>query len=117
MGTDSNLLRFPADYAVRMTLGPPIKSNPEGTTIEVWVKPRARKSAVLGIKKGALVVAVAAMPAEGAANAELLRTLAAFFGLGRRAVRLVAGASARHKRILLEGTEPRDVASRLQRIG
>jgi uncharacterized protein (TIGR00251 family) len=100
-----------------MTLGASIKPGPEGTTIEVLVKPRARKSAVLGIKEGAVVVAVAAIPAEGAANEELVRTLAAFFGLGRRAVRLVAGASARHKRILLAGVESSDVASRLQRIG
>jgi uncharacterized protein (TIGR00251 family) len=100
-----------------MTLGPAIKPNAQGTTIEVRVKPRARQSAVLGIKQGALEVAVAAVPAEGAANEELIRTLAAFFGLGRRAVRLVAGASARHKRLLLEGADPREVASRLERIG
>lgn len=100
-----------------MSSGPTIKPNSGGTTIEVRVKPRARRSAVLGIKQGVIEVAVAAVPADGAANEELIRTLAEFFGLGRRAVHLVSGASARHKRLLLEHADPREVASRLERIG
>jgi uncharacterized protein (TIGR00251 family) len=86
-------------------------------TLELRVKPRARTSAVLGLREGVLEVAVAAPPVDGAANEELVRTLAAFFRVGRRAVRVLSGAGARHKRVLLEGADPRDVAARVQGIG
>jgi uncharacterized protein len=85
--------------------------------LEVRVKPRARKSAVLGVREGVLEVAVAAPPVDGAANEELIRTLAAHFDLGRRAVRLVSGESSRHKRIALDGVALRDIEAVLQRIG
>lgn len=85
--------------------------------LEVRVKPRARKSAVLGVREGVLEVAVAAPPAEGAANEELIRTLAAHFDLGRRAVRLIAGASSRHKRVALDGVALSDIEAVLERIG
>jgi len=94
-----------------------VKAHARGTTLEVRAKPKAKISAVLGLKGDLLEVAIAAPPVDGAANDELIRTLAAYFGLGRRAVRLLSGASSRHKRVLLEGIEPRDVEARLERIG
>jgi uncharacterized protein (TIGR00251 family) len=96
---------------------PAIRPHVEGTVIEVRVKLRAKASDLLGMKAGVLEVAVAAAPVDGAANEELIRTLAAHFSLGRRAVRVVAGASARHKRILLAGLGPAEVEARLERIG
>lgn len=95
----------------------PLKAQDRGVLLEVRVKPRARKSAILGVKEGVLEVAVAAPPADGAANEELIRTLAAHFDLGRRAVRLVSGASSRHKRIALDGVALRDIEVLLERIG
>ena len=44
--------------------------------LKVRVKPRASKSRVLGTRDGVLEVAVAAPPVDGAANEELVRTLA-----------------------------------------
>lgn len=94
-----------------------LKAREGGVTLEIRVKPRARKSAILGVREGVLEVAVAAPPVEGAANEELLRTLAAHFDLGRRAVRLIAGASSRHKRIALDGVTLSDIEAVLERIG
>jgi len=94
-----------------------VKAGERGVVLEVRVKPRARKSSVLGVREGVLEVAVAAPPVEGAANEELIRTLAAHFELGRRAVRLVAGASSRHKRVALDGAELGDIQAALERIG
>jgi uncharacterized protein (TIGR00251 family) len=93
------------------------KAQPGGVSLDLYVKPRARASAVLGIREGLLEVAVAAPPVDGAANEELVRTLAAFFEVGRRAVRLISGEGARRKRVWLEGADPSDVAARLERIG
>jgi uncharacterized protein YggU (UPF0235/DUF167 family) len=46
-----------------------------------------------------LEVRVAAAPADGAANAELLAVLARQLGVSRSALAIVAGASARLKRV------------------
>lgn len=69
----------------------------------VRVKPRAAKSRVLAVVDGQLEVAVAAPPVDGEANAELVRTLAAFFGLPRGRLELVRGANGRSKTISVQG--------------
>jgi uncharacterized protein YggU (UPF0235/DUF167 family) len=48
----------------------------------------------------------------GAANQALLRLLADELGVGRRSVRLVAGAAGRQKLIVVEGVEPDVVVAR-----
>jgi uncharacterized protein (TIGR00251 family) len=50
-----------------------------------------------------LKIKVAAPPVEGAANEELVRFLAQALGLKRRDVEIVAGRSARTKRVRLSG--------------
>ena len=69
----------------------------EEIRLKVRVKPRASKSRVLGQKGEALEVAVAAPPVDGAANAELVRTLAEHYGVPKRAVEILTGESARMK--------------------
>jgi uncharacterized protein (TIGR00251 family) len=87
--------------------------HPEGATLSVRVKPRASKSRVLGIRAGALEVAVAAPPVDGAANLELSRTLAEYFGLARGQVRILSGATGKHKRVRLSGTRLEQIEARL----
>lgn len=83
----------------------------------VWAKPRASLSAVLGVRTApqgdALAVRLAAPPAEGAANAELLALLARVLRLPPRELELVQGASGRLKRVLIRGLRPEDVVARL----
>ena len=94
-----------------------MKSTDDGTIIEVRAKPRAKSSGVLRVKDRVVEVALAAPPVEGAANEELVRVLADFFRLGRRAVHLVSGVRGRNKRVLLVGLSLREVDDRLGRIG
>lgn len=75
-------------------------------TIAVRVLPGAPRTAVGGSRGEALVVRVAAPPAEGRANVAALRALAAAFGVRRGDVTLLAGASSRHKLVRIEGDEP-----------
>lgn len=75
--------------------------------VSVKVKPRASKSRVLGVKDGVLEVAVAAPPVDGAANSELVLTLAKHFGVSKSRVCVVAGAASRHKRIRVTGADRR----------
>lgn len=67
----------------------------------VRVKPRASRDEILGIRDGVLEVRVAAPPAKGAANARLLKLLAAHFGVAASSLRLISGHGSRTKRIAL----------------
>ncbi len=75
---------------------------------------RAAKSRVLGVRDGALEVAVAAPPVDGAANQELVNTVARFLTLRKSAIRLAGGAASRNKVLFLEGLALGEVASRVQ---
>ncbi len=68
-------------------------------TFDVRVVPRASKSEVAGEHDGALRVRVAAPPVEGAANVELVRTLAKALGVPARAVEIVGGFASKNKRV------------------
>jgi uncharacterized protein (TIGR00251 family) len=71
--------------------------------LKVRVKPRASKSRVLGLKGDELEVAVAAPPVDGAANLELIRTLADHYGVAKSAVEIVSGETGRHKIVRIVG--------------
>jgi uncharacterized protein YggU (UPF0235/DUF167 family) len=74
--------------------------------------PRAGSDQVDGVVDGVLRVRVAAPAVEGAANQSLLRLLAAELGVGRRSVRLVAGAAGRQKLVVIDGVETETVIAR-----
>lgn len=67
------------------------------------VVPRARTTEVAGTYGDAIRVRVAAPPADGAANAELLRFLAERLDVPKGAVRIVSGALGRRKVIEVNG--------------
>lgn len=71
--------------------------------IVVHVVPRARETAVAGRHGDAIRIRVAAPPADGAANAELVRFLAQRLGVPRHAVAVVSGTSGRRKAVSIEG--------------
>jgi uncharacterized protein (TIGR00251 family) len=66
-------------------------------SLRVRVKPRASKSAVLGVRAGELEVAVRAPPVDGAANEELVRILAEHFDVPKSAVAIARGQGGRSK--------------------
>ena len=76
--------------------------------VTVRVGPRASSNAVGGERGGALLVRVTAAPADGKANAAVIRLLAKALAVSPWEVRLVRGATARTKVLSLpasaEGT-------------
>jgi len=80
---------------------------------EVRARPRARASAIAGVREGQLVVRLAAPPVDGAANAELLATLARALAIASRNVVLVVGAASRAKVVEVRGLTAAEVATRL----
>jgi hypothetical protein len=67
------------------------------------VQPRARTNEIVGRHGDALKVRLTAPPVDGAANEALVELLAATFGIPRRAVTIVTGASSRTKVVELDG--------------
>ena len=86
-----------------------------GARLSIWAKPRAAKSRVLGVREGALEVALAAPPVDGAANAELVATLAKTLGVRKRDVIVRSGHSGRNKVVEVIGRSPGDVRAALTR--
>jgi uncharacterized protein len=84
-----------------------------GVVLDVRVIPRAKKTAIAGVRDDALVVRLAAPPVEGAANDALLDLLATLLRLPRRAIRIVSGERGRHKRVAIEGVTAEMVLARL----
>jgi uncharacterized protein (TIGR00251 family) len=82
---------------------------------EVHAKPRAKKSAIVGVRSpgGALEVAIAAPPVDGAANEELVATLARALGVPKRDVRIVRGEGGRSKLLAVTGLREAEVRARL----
>lgn len=81
--------------------------------LRVRVTPRAGRDEVVGVDAaGVLRVRVAAPPVDGEANRALLRTLASQVGVSPSAVRVVAGASGRTKRVRIEGVDAATLRSR-----
>jgi hypothetical protein len=76
------------------------------------VVPRASKSEIVGAHDGALKIRLAAPPVEGAANEELIKTLAKYFDVNKSAVEIVSGAAAKTKQIRIAGAS----SEKLRRI-
>ena len=62
-------------------------------------------------EEGVLQARVSAPAVGGGANAALIRLLADELDVSRSSVRLVAGATGRHKLIMVDGLSPQDVAT------
>lgn len=84
-----------------------------GTLLDIRVMPRAPRSAVAGVRDGALLVRLAAAPVDGEANDALLTLLARALDVPRRDLAIVAGERSRRKRIEVAGLAPAVVEARL----
>ena len=90
-----------------------MRAVPGGVEIAVRARPRAARPGVGPLHHEVLEVRLGSAPVDGAANAELVETLATALGVPRRAVTLVAGERARIKRLRIEGLSTADVRARL----
>ncbi len=74
--------------------------------LRVKVKPRSAHSRVRGVDNdGSLLVELQSAPADGAANAELIKLLAQYFSLPKTSIRITSGAAARVKTVQLPDRE------------
>jgi uncharacterized protein len=94
---------------------PCLAARGDGAVLTLAVVPNARRTGADGLHDGALRVRLAALPADGKANAMLVAWLADELRVPRRAVVLARGASGRRKQVELD-VEAVAVALWLDRI-
>lgn len=70
--------------------------------LQVKVRPNARSSVLEVQEDGTALATLKAPPVDGKANAELVALVARHFGVGKAAVRIKAGAGARHKLVVVD---------------
>jgi uncharacterized protein len=98
----------------------PWTAAPDGLILTVRLTPKGGRDAVEGIDhlsdgRAVLKVRVRAAPTEGEANAALIALIAKSLKLAPRQVSLVAGATARIKRIRIAGDAAR-LAGQLEKM-
>jgi len=83
----------------------------------VWVRPGSARPGVGGERGGALIVRVSARAVDGQATQAALAAVATAFGVHRRAVSLVAGATSRTKIVDVDGASPAMLSRLLANAG
>ena len=86
-----------------------------GVRLDVRVRPRSSRSAILGVRDGALDVALTSPPADGAANSELIRLLAKALAVRAADVTILVGPSSRAKVIAVNGVTAAEARARLSK--
>ena len=89
----------------------PWRAAPGGILIAVRVTPRGGRDAFGAGTEAHFAARLAAAPVEGAANAALVALVAKAFGVAKRDVALIAGQTARLKRLQVAG-DPTMLAER-----
>lgn len=90
-----------------------LRAHPEGTSLELRVRPKAPADRLLGCHDGALKLAVRAVPERGKANDAVCRFLAERLGLAHSRVTLLSGETSHDKTVLVRGVAPSELASLL----
>lgn len=89
----------------------------EGTTLEIYVQPRASRNELAGIHEQSLKVRLTAPPVEGEANKECLKFLAKVFGVPKAHLEIVQGHKSRRKTILVREVVPEFLQNVLEQVG
>jgi uncharacterized protein (TIGR00251 family) len=88
-----------------------------GSLLDIRVIPRAPRSAVDGVRDGALLVRLAAPPVDGEANDALISLMAGVLDVPKRDLAIVSGERSRKKRLKVAGLTPASVHARLGAAG
>lgn len=90
-----------------------IVAHEDGSILPVAAQPGARREGILGVRAGALRVAVNAPPDKGKANAAIQALLASALECRAAQITLVSGATSRQKRFRIAGLAPEALRIRL----
>lgn len=92
---------------------PYLTSCEQGVYLDLYIRPSASRSKIVGEHDGRLKVQVAAPPVDGKANEVLVKFLAKHLGVARTSIQIVSGETNKRKRLLIEGALLEAVAASL----
>jgi uncharacterized protein (TIGR00251 family) len=92
-----------------------LEAHPEGTILPVRAQPGARRNEIRGEQDGMLKVSVTQIAEKGKANKALVEVLAKGLSLRKSQIELLAGETSSHKRFLVRGLTPAELAATLAR--
>lgn len=78
------------------------KETSKGLCFDVYVQPRASKSAIVGCHQDALKIQLTAPPVGGAANKQCIQLLAKALAVPKSAITITRGLTSRKKGICLK---------------
>ena len=91
-----------------------VRPSKDGAVLKLRVSPGSKRSSVNGLYGEAAVrLSVAAPPLDGKANAEVEKFLSKLLGVPKGDVRVIGGASGGDRNVLVRGTRPEQVRTRL----
>jgi uncharacterized protein (TIGR00251 family) len=91
-----------------------LEQSAHGVILPVSAHAGARRNAILGIRGGALRVAVTAAPEKGKANQAIVALLSKTLGVPKSAIEIASGDTSRQKRLLIHGLGVDDVREALK---
>lgn len=80
-----------------------IEQNPRGVILAVRAHAGARRNAIVGVREGALRVAVTAAPERGKANKAIVGVLSEALRVPKSAIEIISGDTSPQKRVLVVG--------------
>ena len=69
--------------------------------LELYVRPKANKNAIVGLYNGRLKVAITAAPIDGKANKQLIKLLAKHFAVPQKQIQILIGVNSNYKSVLV----------------
>jgi hypothetical protein len=81
--------------------------------LRVYVQPRARENAIVGIERDTVKVRITNLPVGGAANRGLRKFLAKTLGIPPSRIEILSGLTSRHKTVRIIGLTLEELRVRL----
>jgi uncharacterized protein (TIGR00251 family) len=82
--------------------------------LEVYIQPRASRTALAGMHDGVIKIRIAAPAVENAANRALIDFIAQQLGIAKRCVRIISGGASRRKVLEIDGVSADFIAAALE---
>ena len=79
----------------------------DALVLDLHVQPGAKRTEAAGRHGDRVKIRLAAPPVDGAANDELVRFVAEAFGVPKRNIEILSGATSRQKRVRITGATTR----------
>jgi len=110
-------IKFPESWGLGWIWGFRYLASMASTVITLRVTPRADRTEVVGRRMdGVIAVRVTAAPADGKANAAVIKALADALGTRPSGLSLVSGHTGRDKRVQVDSLTPDELAAALERL-